>query len=166
MLRLDIKIKEYQENNRESVIKLFNEFQDYLISLDPIKRLRRMPNYGENVVNETVKETQEKDGILYIALYSEKVIGLCAGIIMNQTDEDLLNSYPSIMGRVTELYVDSSYRGNGIGTLLMNTLEKYFIQKHCQYIWVEVFTPNTRAHDLYKKLVYDDRNIDMIKKLY
>lgn len=161
----DIKINQYKKEYKEDVIKLFNDFQDYLISLDPLKRLRRMPNYGENVLSETIKETQEKDGIFYVVLYNEIIIGLCAGIVIKQTDEDLLSWYPTAMGRVTELYIDSNYRGNGFGTLLMNKLEKYFKQKHCKYVWVEVFTPNTRAHDLYKKLAYEDRNIDLIKKL-
>lgn len=35
----------------------------------------------------------------------------------------------------------------------------------CDYVWVEVFVPNIKTHELYKKMGYQDRDIDMIKKI-
>jgi len=162
---MNCKIEFYQQQYAVEVYKFFEDFQDYLVNLDPLKRLKRIPGFGEKVLEKTVKEVAQKQGVFYVALVGDKVVGFVVGVLEGQSDEGLLNAHPGIMGRVTELYVDDSFRGQGIGTKLMSKVEQYLKRKDCDYIWVEVFLPNVKTHDLYKKLGYQDRDIDMIKKL-
>jgi len=42
-----ITIREYQDADTETIVDWFNQLHDYLVELDPIKRLRRAPEYGE-----------------------------------------------------------------------------------------------------------------------
>ena len=53
-------IRTYRPEDREQAIRLFDAFQDYLIALDPLDRLCRLPGYGELYVARTVKETTEE----------------------------------------------------------------------------------------------------------
>lgn len=162
---MDIKIVEYEERHKEAVCVLFDNFQDYLVNLDPIKRLRRMSGYAENVLNETLKDIKDNDGIFLLAEDDSKVIGFIVGKMEKRTEGQLLEAYPALMGRITELYVDSNYRSKGIGSMLMLKLENYFKKKNCEYVWVDVFKPNTTASNFYKKFDYEDRDIEMIKRL-
>jgi ribosomal protein S18 acetylase RimI-like enzyme len=162
---MDPKIIEYHEEHREQVIKLFEDFQDYLISIDPIKRLCRMPGFGENKLKQTLDEVKEYNGKFYLAMTDSVVIGLIAGLIKDQSPEDLLSATQARRGRVTELFIDEKYRGQGLGKKLMSTMEEYFRDQGCKFAWVEVFVPNIRAHGLYNKLGFNDRDIDMIKEL-
>lgn len=162
---MNYQIKDYQEKYRDQVIKHFENFQDYLIAMDPDKRLRRMPGYGKNVLNSELEDIKEKGGIFYVAVEDEKVFGFVVGMFIKLSKQDLQGTYPAIMGRIEELYVDPNFREQGIGTKLMDKIEEYFKQKGCQYIWVEVFKPNIRTHELYQRLGYEDRDIEMIKKL-
>ena len=57
---MSIQIQEYTEDYKEQIIELFKNFQDYLIELDPLKRLRRLPEYAEKVHRETLEEVKQK----------------------------------------------------------------------------------------------------------
>ena len=155
----------YQEKYKNQIIKLFEDFQNYLIKLDPLKRLRRLPGYGENVIKDTLKEISEKDGIFYLAVEEDRVLGFIVGVLEKMTEEDLRSAYPVLKGRVTELYVIPESRSKGLGKALMDKMEQYFKDKDCNYIWIEVFVPNELAHSFYLKNGYHDRDIEMVKKL-
>jgi ribosomal protein S18 acetylase RimI-like enzyme len=49
--------------------------------------------------------------------------------------------------------------------MLMEKVEEYFRQEGCENSRVEVFEPNVGARQLYQKLGYRDRMIELIKKL-
>ena len=40
-----VKIVEYKDN-KQVLVQLMEELQDYLVQIDPLKRLRRLPEYG------------------------------------------------------------------------------------------------------------------------
>ncbi len=160
---MDINIRPYTEGDKQTIIAMLEDFQDYLVELDPLKRLRKMPGYGEVTLNKTIQETQANNGIFYVALQNEEIAGFTVALLLQQSLEDQMAAIPSLRGRITELYVAVSYRGQGIGTKLIKAAEKHLQEKGCDVIRIEVFVPNVNAHSLYKKLGYDDRDIDMIK---
>lgn len=162
---MDPKIIEYNDEYREQIIKLFEDFQDYLISIDPIKRLCRMSGFGESKLKQTLDDLREYNGKFYLVLSDSSVVGLIVGLVKDQSPEDLLGATQAKRGRVTELFVDEKYRGQGFGKKLMSTIEEYFRDQGCKYAWVAVFVPNVRAHALYTKFGFNDRDIDMIKEL-
>lgn len=47
----------------------------------------------------------------------------------------------------------------------MEKMEEYFGENGCDVARVEVFEPNVKTHSFYRKLGYQDRNIDMMKIL-
>jgi hypothetical protein len=44
---MKVKVREYQESDRTAFVKLTNELLDYIASVDDLKRIRRMPEFGE-----------------------------------------------------------------------------------------------------------------------
>ena len=162
---MDFEIKEYQDIYKDQVAKHFDDFQEYLCTLDPLKRLRRLPGYGENALDKVLKDVHENDGVLYLALEKDTVIGFAVGILERQTEGSLLGVISSLPGRITELYVTPSFRGKGIGSSLMRKVEEYLKSKGCEVAMVEVFVPNQSARGLYIKLGYTERDIDSIKVL-
>jgi len=160
---MDVTIREYQEEDRERLAELFDDFQDYLVSLDPLQRLRHLPGYGEEVLAKTLDEVQEKQGVFSVALDGNTVVAFVVGILQKRKNRrDVIDS---LGGRITELYVDAAYRSRGIGTLLMHHVEAYFRMKGCDVAQVEVFAPNAPARHLYEKFGYEYRDIDTMKNL-
>lgn len=159
-----IKIVKYK-NNKKMLILLIEELQDYLIQIDPLKRLRRLPEYGEAYVDNLLKKIEKNEGVIYIAEFEKNIVGMIAGIIEKEIVGDELGNILSKTARVLELIVSEEFRGKKIGSLLMEELEKHFQQNKCDLVRVEVFEPNKNTHSFYKKCGYTDRVIDMVKSL-
>lgn len=159
-----ISIKQSTPKDKKTLVQLIEELQDYLAQMDPLKKLRRLPEFGKKYIDNLLKKIQEKRGIIFIANVENIPIGFIAGVIEKQKKDNLLQCIPTKAGRILELIVSEKHRGKHVGSMLMRKLEKYFQQQNCDVIRVEVFAPNNKAHNFYKKLGYQDRVIDMIKK--
>jgi ribosomal protein S18 acetylase RimI-like enzyme len=158
-----VTLRDYHDGDRARVTALFDDFQAYLVSLDPLHRLRHVPGCGAKMLNATRKEVREQRGIFVVALDASVIIGFVAGIL--QERKDRLDVIDSLGGRVTELYVDAAFRGQGIGTQLMRHIEEWFRASGCDVVQIEVFVPNRPARRLYEKFGYAHRDIDTMKRL-
>jgi len=152
-----VNIRRYQGSDR------IEQLMDYIVSIDDLKRTRRMPEFGESYTQRTLQKVAENDGVIYVAEVNGQLVGAVVGIIPEQTKEDQLEHVPMKCGEVLELVVESGYRSKGVGTILMNKLEEYFKEKNCNVSGVGVLVPNKTAHHLYSKLGYKDRSIYMTK---
>lgn len=155
----------YNESNFKDLEECMEKLQDFLVNIDSLKRLRRLPAYGKNYTKNLVKKIFKKDGLIILAYNKEEIVGCIAGIIEKQSKDNLLECIPTKQGRVLELFVFDGYRGLKFGKKLMQKLEDYFKKNKCDTIRVEVFEPNKNTHQFYQKLDYHDRVIDMIKLL-
>lgn len=160
---MNVTIQEYQKRDRERLAALFDDFWDYLVALDPLHRLRRLPGCGDEMLARTLDEVREKRGVFSVARDGETIVGFVVGILQERKNRrDVIDS---LGGRITDLYVDAAYRGRGIGTLLMRHIEAYFRMNGCDVVQVEVFVPNALARRLYEKFGYEYRDIDTMKQL-
>ena len=139
--------------------------QDHLIAIDPRKRIRRLPDYGKKYVTDILKKTQDQEGWIGLAEYDKKVVGCIAVVVERKNELEKLQYVPSPTGNILELYVDSNLRSKGIGAKLMEEAEIYLRSKDCDAVNVEVFVPNERAHEFYKKCGYEDRSVWLFKLL-
>ena len=162
---MNVKVREYQESDRTVFVKLMDELLDYIASVDDLKRIRRMPKFGEVHTRRLLQKVAKNNGMIYVAESDSKPIGVIVGTILEQSREDKLEHVPSRFGEVLELVVTPGYRGKGIGTMLMGRLEEYFKEHNCNIAGVGVLAPNKNAHRLYRKLGYNDRSFYLTKDL-
>ncbi len=162
---MKVKIREYEESDRASFVKLMEQLMDYIVSTDDLKRTRRLPEFGESYTQRTLQKISEQNGVIYVAEQEGKIVGLIVGTIPEQTEEELLEVLPAKCGEVLELVVKTEYRRKGIGTMLMNKLLDYFRKNNCTTSGVVVLAPNENAHRLYSKMGYKNRTYYMIKDL-
>ena len=133
--KMKVTIREYRFADRTEFIRLMEELQDYLVSIDDLKRERRMPEYGESYTERTLQNVTKNNGIIYVAESEGRVVGLVVGIIPEQTKEELLERVPFKRGVVLELIVEKEYRGKGIGLMLMESIEGLFQTEQLQRFW-------------------------------
>jgi len=129
-----INIIKYKDN-KISIVSLIEELQDYLIKIDPLKRLTRLPKYGEVYVDNLLEKIKNQDGVIYIAKIDNMPVGMIAGVFEEQTDIDKLECIPSKPARILELIVSERYRNQSIGSLLMNKIEEHFKEEGADIIW-------------------------------
>lgn len=161
-------IRHYKPEDKTELIKLFNEFGNYLKLLDePGLDLLVVPDdYAEKYYEKMLNDVSTKQGQIYVLDVDGVVSGFVAGVIFDVGDEpDEFDCKPHKMGRVIELFVAESYRGQGFGKKLLQKLEQYFKEKGCLKMNLEVFAPNTNAYQFYKKYGFIERNIDLVKLL-
>ena len=162
---IEVKIRKYRESDRTALVKLLEELMDYIASIDDLKRIRRMPMFGESYAQRILHKVAENSGIIYVAELGSELVGAVIGTMPEQTEEDRLEHVPSKFGEVLELVVKAEYRDRGVGTMLMKKLEEHFKENGCNIAGVGVLVPNKKAYRLYRKLGYEDRSIYMTKNL-
>ncbi len=147
-----------------SIVLLMRELQEHLASIDPLKRIRSLPDFdAEAYVDHLLEQVKEK-GVVLLARDEDAVIGFIAGTIPSEDPDDKLDHYSSKEGKIIELVVSQKYRGQGAGRMLMEKIEEYFRDNGCEYIRVGCFAQNTGTHVFYEKCGYGDRYIEMLKK--
>jgi ribosomal protein S18 acetylase RimI-like enzyme len=161
-------IRELQETDKTAMISLFNEFGSYLQQLDvPVLDLLVVPeDYGQKFYAKMVSDISTKQGKAFVVEVDAKVVGFVAGVMFDVGEEpDEFDCKPHKMGRVIELYINEAYRGQGIGTDLLNSIEVYFKTHGGFKVNIDVFAPNQRSYEFYLKHGYTPRNIDVVKLL-
>ncbi len=160
-----ISFKKYEKRNFNDVVWLMEAFQDHIVSLDTLKKQRRLPEYGKRYTADLAKKITREKGLFLLAIDEKKIVGFTAGVIEKQSKENLLECLPTKIGRVLELFVTAQYRGQGLGEKLMHKMEEFFKKNKCDAISVEAFAPNVAARAFYKKLRYSERSVQLLKIL-
>ena len=159
-----ISIREYQDSDKLTIIDWFKQLHDYLVSLDPIKRLRRAPEYGEVFFDSSFKQVVEGNGKIFIASDLGVDVGFVSGFIEKQSEKNMLELVPTKLGIVMDLFVVETHRKQGIGEALLKQMERYLISQGCDGLWVNVVAFNP-ALDFYKKKGYMEREVGLIKRV-
>jgi len=163
---MEITIRDYLEQDLDYVKSSFENLHDHVVYLDPIKRIRKMPGYLDVFFKKFLNTIKNNQGKIYIAIYEGKPVGFIGGFVADkQTEENKLEVIPSQLGIISTLYLDSTYRGKGIGTKLMKAMELYLTGKKCDALWVDTNGFNTQALRLYKSVGYSERKIGLMKKI-
>ncbi len=163
---MNITIREYTESDAAQVAALMDAFHDYLVDIDPNRRLRRLPGYGEAALKEETEAIKDGKGIIHLAFDGERAVGFVIGVLATPfTADDLLGTNPSTRGRVNELYVSDAYRGQGIAKMLVEKVEAWLKEHGCDTVFLGVFAFNTDAIEMYEHIGYSEIERYMMKKL-
>lgn len=163
---MNVNIRNYQPTDALAIEKLATDFQNFLIPIDPLKRIILTPDYGKKNLKLNLKEISNKQGVFYVAEVGFEIVGYIVGIIVTQSHDELIGHVKGKLARVLELYVKFEYRKLGVGRQLMQSVENFYRGRRCDLMFVEVFVPNKNAHRFYQAMGHHDRNTDLVKKLY
>ena len=162
---MEITLRTLQANDTEFLSTAMIELQQYLVPLDPERRLTCPAGYGDAYVKTLFDRISQGQGRITIATCGEESVGMIAGIIRTPETQDALGSTITLDGEVIELVVLEKYRNLQIGRRLMQDMEHYFAEAGCQTVSVQVFVPNSVARSFYNSLGYTDRMVCCVKPL-
>lgn len=160
-----MKIVEYEEKYLNDVRNLLTELEEYIVSIDQDHLDQVHPDYHQKMALVDLDEINKNNGKCYLAIEKKKTIGLIMESIPAYDPYDYLDYKCPKRGIITELIVTSKVRSTGIGRKLMNRMEDYFRNNHCEYVLVDVFAYNKNAIKFYEKKGYHPRMYTDIKKL-
>lgn len=75
--------------NRETLKNLIEELMDFVVATDPIKRIRRLDNYGQVAVRKLLEKIDKQEGEIYLAEVKDKIVGYIAGFPTTQSEDNL-----------------------------------------------------------------------------
>ena len=159
-----MKIIEYDDKYSESVKDLLAELQTYIADIDREKYNIVGENFHEEYFKKTMDEVNKYEGKILLALNDDSLIGLIVGLV-NNDDVCTYDFEAPKRGRITELVVSKSTRSKGVGTNLMNEMEKHFKSIGCKAILLDVFEYNENAMNFYFKKNYFTRTRELMKKI-
>ncbi len=160
-----MKIVEYQDKYLEDVRDLLVELEEYIVSIDKDHLDQVHPEYREKMALVDLDDVKKNNGICYLAIEDDKVLGLIMGTIPPYDEYDYLDYKCPKRGVVTELVVTSKVRSKGVGKQLMEAMEKYFKDNGCEYVLIDVFAYNENAIGFYSNRDYHNRMHVMIKDI-
>lgn len=156
-------IIEYNSKYDEQIKDLLVELQNYLIDIDDWHTQVLLPEYREYMFKIDIEKVEEQNGKIYLSLENDIVNGLIIGVVAKNDEIDLLTNDCAKTGEVLELIVKNNIRGNGIGKSLLEKIENYFKSINCERINIEVFGPNAKGLNFYKKNDYIIRDMIVSK---
>lgn len=160
-----MQIVKYEDKYIEQVRDLLVQLEEYLVSVDQDHLDMVGPEYREKMILHDLAVVAENHGAAFVALNVKSVVGFVAGIVRPYTEADRLDYKCPKCGIITELVVDESKRGNGIGRSLIQRMEQYFTRLGCETMTVDVFAYNGNAKRFYAQCGYHPRMISMMKVL-
>ncbi|MCD8116588.1 MAG: GNAT family N-acetyltransferase [Oscillospiraceae bacterium] len=152
-------------NEKQQVVNLLVELQEYLVSVDE-ESVQTIDNeYGEKYFIYLQELIKKHDGIILLAVSGSEVDGFIAGYIEPKDEEDVITNRCPRRGIISDLAVTAPRRGSEIGKDLMSAIERYFSEMNCEFVAVDLFAPNDTARKFYDSLGYTPRNIELYKRL-
>ena len=130
---MDINIRKATENDFPAIFGLITELAEYEESLDKVSNSLELMYEQKDYFNCYVAETEEKE-IIGMALY--------------------YFSYYTWVGKtlyLDDLYVKEAWRGNGLGTRLMDKMFEVAKAQKCNRFRLQVLNWNESAIKLYEK---------------
>ena len=162
-------IIEYNSKYDEQIKDLLVELQNYLIDIDDWHTQVMLPEYREGNFQMDMRKVKNQEGKIFLAIENDLIVGLIMGIVEEKDEIDKLTNDCAKTGSVIELIVKNNIRGNGIGKILLDKIEKemeeYFKNIFCKRVNSEVFGPNKKGLNFYEKNGYISRDIIVSKKL-
>ena len=158
MSSAEIVIREYVAADRESLVALMIELQDFerQFAAD-----RAVPDreFAAWYIDRLLRVVEDNGGLLLVATKGGPPCGFVAGF--PEEEPELRDWY----FYVAELVVSESDRSRGIGRRLILAMENAARTRGLKRMGIGVLAGSERVHRLYKKLGYRDYAISLRKEL-
>jgi len=165
----EIKIRKYEQGDYDQLVVLIIDFQRYLVETDKSKQRKYFENQdqGKQYLDQSIKDAGEREGAIFLATLNDKIIGFVQGIVDRHENATMyrLSFKPEIDGWIGELFVDSRHREQKVATKLIEAISQHFRSKDCDRIHLYVAANNHPARQVYEKLGFTEKEIELTKNL-
>ncbi len=160
-----ILIREYHPNDAAALKELLARLQDHLAKIDFLEQFIPYKDFKQDdYLKMQLESVEKKHGKIYLAEEEGALIAVLVGWIVDER-LDFVEYYPNKIGYISDLYVVEEFRGQGIGEALVEKIEAYFKEQHCDQIALSYLIANEPAHRFYEGLGYRDYSARMVKRM-
>lgn len=153
---MTIRIRSFEPTDSDFIKSLIPRFSEFDL---PEWRQKSKIDCAAQISLQKAMEQSESDSAIFIA---EDETGTRAGFIHVQTQIDYFGEKH---GYISELAVDSSFEGQGVGRILLETAESWARAMGHRLLSLYVFAANTHAMQVYEKYGFDQEVIKYVKEI-
>ncbi|MFH1832608.1 MAG: GNAT family N-acetyltransferase [Candidatus Levyibacteriota bacterium] len=139
-------IRTAKDTDYQQIVKLYNDF----VGED---------RYSKKDNDSFHKVLRSRSNFIFVAQDKNNLVGFATFSIRNVT------RYKRPIAELDEMYVDTNYRGKGIGKRLMSEVEKQAKKLNCYRLYIESQYKHTLGHKLYESLGYKNYGYHFFKNL-
>ncbi|PIQ75784.1 hypothetical protein COU78_00235 [Candidatus Peregrinibacteria bacterium CG10_big_fil_rev_8_21_14_0_10_49_24] len=159
-------IREYCKKDHAYLIEMATGLIDRMASLDPHHLFRPKEDFNaEKYIEARLKKVSDFHGKVLIAFVDKKPAGYLMATIEESEGVDALSKFPIKQGIIDALFVSEIFRGKGVSSSLLESIEEFFRESGCEYAEISCLATNEDAQNIYRKKGYQERYIDFLKKL-
>jgi GNAT superfamily N-acetyltransferase len=158
---MSIVIRAYEPADRAAVVGLvhqLNLFEDG-ISADRARDLKA----AEACLDTDLRRVGRDGGALMVALDGAEPVGMMCFVL--EPPQPYLRADLARIGWVTELVVDERYRGQGIGTALLDEAERIARRHGVRRLMIGAIVGNTIARKAYERFGFRPAVVELAKDL-
>lgn len=161
MKNKEIKIRKAEEKDYEAVNALYREIYTLFN--------KGLPDFYKKMPKKTLPKgtflnmIDDKKCFFVVSELENQVNGTLYAIIEEEEGDNW--TYPYRRISVEEICVHPSFRGKGIGTLLMNEIEKWATKMKISELMVLIYSFNDSAINFYNKNGYKPYSIKLNKNI-
>lgn len=152
-----IRIRPYKPSDYDFIMSMLSRFSEFEL---PQWRKKEEIDGANRVHMEKILNQPEPDSAVFTA---EDEIGTLAGFIHLQTQVDYFRDEK--YGYISDLAVDQSFEGQGIGRLLLDAAEDWARTKGYRLLALYVFAGNARAQQVYERKGFKPEVIKYVKTI-
>lgn len=154
-------IREYRAEDVLQLEECFVELQDYERRLDD--KLDDSRKVSKQYLEYLFARRDETGGKIFVAEVDGRVVGFIS--VWLRVKAKMIEEKEYEYAYVSDLVVVTGYRGHGVGRALLQKAEDYATLEGATVLRLRVLAKNEPARRLYKSLGYEERVIELNKRL-
>lgn len=161
---MQIQVREFADSDTKRVKELIGIYNTFFEDIDPWKAIHYGKNAVEFYLQQMIQQTHI-NGKFLIVVVDGVIVGFVQGHVHKPSKSEIMERGNFLSGDVDNLFLLEEFRSYGIGTMLMQEMESFFLTQGCTSIALNVFAPNIKAQEFYRKLGFSPRATVMVKRL-
>jgi ribosomal protein S18 acetylase RimI-like enzyme len=156
-----ISVREYKAEDYEAVRDCFVELQDHERAID--EHMAEGAMVAKKYLDYMFARCAETGGKVFVAEAEHRVIGFVS--IWTKIKTKAIEEREYEYAYVSDLVVLNEHRGRGAGKALLERAEEYARLEGARILRIGVLAKNEVARSLYKKLGFEERIVELSKRL-
>lgn len=156
-----MEIRTFRPDDGEEVTGCIVELQNYERAIDP--RVLAGDAVATWYLDHLLTTCAEQDGTLFVAEDGGRVVGFAA--VQCQVPNEDADEAEYHFGLISDVGVNRSHRGRGIGRALIAACETFAREKDVRWLRIAVLGKNALARGLYERCGFEDRQVVLEKTL-
>jgi ribosomal protein S18 acetylase RimI-like enzyme len=159
----EVVIRAFKPSDWSAVLRAMIERQDYEASLHDT----RLPGdvVGPAYLNSLLRDLPTRNGALFVAETDGLIIGVVACLLV-EGDEIEETAESNRHGYVTDIFVDTRYRGRGVAQQLLARAEEHLAATGATRLRINVLAVNAKARRAYQHYGFDPYEVMYEKRMH